>query len=52
MIVLAFLDPKAAAAGWLIGFAFWSQILVGSLTLIMIHRLDRRTLGTAAGAVD
>ena len=39
VIVLALLDPKAAAAGWLIGLAFWSQILVGSLTLIMIHRL-------------
>ncbi len=32
VIVLALLDPKAAAAGWLIGLAFWSQILVGSLT--------------------
>lgn len=39
VIVLALLDPKAAAAGWLIGLAFWSQILVGSLTLIMIYRL-------------
>jgi hypothetical protein len=39
VVVLAFLNPKAAAAGWLIGLAVWSQILVGSLTLIMIHRL-------------
>jgi hypothetical protein len=39
MVLLAFLDSKAAAAGWLIGLAFWSQILIGSLTLIMIHRL-------------
>jgi hypothetical protein len=39
LIAFALLDPKSAAAGWLVGFAFWSQILVGSLTLIMIHRL-------------
>jgi len=39
LIVAALLDPKAAAAGWLVGFAFWVQILVGSLTLAMIHRL-------------
>ena len=39
LIIAAFFDPKAAAAGWLVGFAFWAQILVGSLTLIMIHRL-------------
>jgi hypothetical protein len=39
LVASAFLNPKSTAAGWLIGFAFWSQILVGSLTLIMIHRL-------------
>lgn len=39
LIVAALLDPKAAAAGWLAGFVFWMQILVGSLTLVMIHRL-------------
>src|ERR1700728_1829061 len=39
LIVVALFEPKAAAAGWLVGFAFWSQILVGSLTLLMIHRL-------------
>lgn len=39
LIVAALLDPKAAAAGWLTGFVFWMQILVGSLTLAMIHRL-------------
>lgn len=39
LIVAAFFDPKAAAAGWLVGFAFWAQILIGSLTLIMVHRL-------------
>jgi hypothetical protein len=39
LVALAFFYPKAAAAGWLIGFTFWAQILIGSLTLIMIHRL-------------
>jgi hypothetical protein len=39
LIALAILDPKAAATGWLVGFTFWMQILVGSLTLVMIHRL-------------
>jgi hypothetical protein len=37
--ITAVFDAKAAAAGWLIGFSFWAQILVGSLTLLMIHRL-------------
>ena len=35
----AVIDPKAAAAGWLVGFVFWMQILAGSLCLMMIHRL-------------
>jgi hypothetical protein len=39
LIACAVLAPKLAAAGWLVGFAFWSQILVGCLTLTMIHRL-------------
>ncbi len=39
LIALAIFRPQAAAAGWLIGFTFWAQILIGSLTLIMIHRL-------------
>jgi hypothetical protein len=39
LVATAFFDSKAIAVGWLVGFAFWSQILVGSLTLIMIHRL-------------
>ena len=30
---------ESGGGGWLVGFAFWAQILVGSLTLIMIHRL-------------
>lgn len=35
----AIISPRAAAAGWLIGFVFWAQILVGALSLLMIHRL-------------
>jgi hypothetical protein len=51
LIAAALLDPKAAAAGWLIGFAFWAQILVGSLTLIMIHRLTGGRWGETAAPV-
>lgn len=39
LIAAAVFDPKVAAAGWLVGFSFWTQVLVGSLTLLMIHRL-------------
>jgi hypothetical protein len=39
LIAFAYFKPRAAAAGWLIGFTFWAQILIGSLTLIMTHRL-------------
>ena len=39
LIVAAFFNPKVTAAGWLVGFAFWAQILIGSLMLVMIYRL-------------
>ena len=39
LIVAAVFDTKIAAAGWLVGFTFWAQILIGALTLTMIHRL-------------
>ncbi len=39
LIASAIVDPAVAAAGWLIGFAFWAQLLLGSLMLLMIHRL-------------
>ena len=48
LIVAAVLIPRTAAAGWLIGFTFWTQILVGSLTLIMIHRLTGGRWGEIA----
>jgi|SRR5579862_2219729 len=39
LTVIAVFNTKAAASGWLVGFVFCAQILVGSLTLVMIHRL-------------
>ena len=48
LMVAAVLTPSAAAAGWLIGFTFWAQILIGSLTLIMIHRLTGGRWGSVA----
>jgi hypothetical protein len=39
LVVTALFEPRSAAAGWLVGFAFWSQVLIGSLLLLMIHRL-------------
>ncbi|MGB6537119.1 MAG: hypothetical protein WBF58_14280 [Xanthobacteraceae bacterium] len=39
LIVLAFFEPKLVAAGWLIGFLFWSQVPIGSLVLSMIYVL-------------
>jgi len=35
----ALIASRDAAAGWLIGFVFWSEVTVGSLLLMMIHRL-------------
>ena len=51
LIIAAVFDTKAVAAGWLIGFAFWAQILVGSLTLLMIHRLTGGRWGELAAPV-
>ena len=39
LVFWATLEPQQAAAGWLVGFLFWSQIPVGSLVLSMIHTL-------------
>jgi len=58
-LVAALLSPRAAAAGWLIGFALASAVPVGSLVLLMIHRLTggrwgeavRPTLAAAAAAI-
>src|SRR5205823_7909240 len=39
LLALAMIDARTAASGWLAGFVFWSQIPLGSLALLMIHRL-------------
>jgi hypothetical protein len=39
LVMTATFAPRTAAAGWLVGFVLWSQIPVGSLVLMMIHRL-------------
>ncbi len=51
LIIAAVFDAKVAAAGWLVGFAFWAQILLGSLTLTMIHRLTGGRWGEIAAPV-
>lgn len=38
-LLLAFADGKAALAGWLTGFAFWSGLPIGALGLLMMMRL-------------
>jgi hypothetical protein len=47
MAIVAVFAPKTAAAGWLVGFVLWSQIPVGSLMLLMIHRLTGGRWGDA-----
>jgi hypothetical protein len=47
----ATINPRAAAAGWLIGFVFWVQVLVGCLSLMMIHRLTSGRWGEIAAPV-
>lgn len=39
LVAFAVAEPKIAAAGWLVAFVFWSQVPLGSLLLLMIHRL-------------
>ncbi|MBO0751670.1 MAG: hypothetical protein J2P53_06150 [Bradyrhizobiaceae bacterium] len=39
LAAVAAVAPPLGAAGWLTGFVLWSQIPVGSLVLMMIHRL-------------
>jgi hypothetical protein len=50
LIVTAVFDATDVATGWLIGFTFWAQILLGSLTLTMIHRLTGGRWGEIAAA--
>jgi hypothetical protein len=51
LIASAIYDAKAAAAGWLIGFVFWMQIMLGSLILVMIHRLTSGRWGELIASV-
>ena len=46
-MIVAVFAPRIAAAGWLVGFVFWSQIPLGSLMLMMIHRLTGGRWGEA-----
>jgi hypothetical protein len=39
LLALAMIDARTAASGWLAAFVFWSQVPLGSLALLMIHRL-------------
>jgi hypothetical protein len=47
LVAVATFAPRTAAAGWLVGFVLWSQIPVGSLVLMMIHRLTGGRWGEA-----
>lgn len=51
LIAAAIFYPSAVAAGWLIGFLFWSQILIGCLLLLMIHRLTSGRWGETIASV-
>jgi hypothetical protein len=51
VVVYAIINPAAVGAGWVVGFVFWTQILVGSLSLIMIHRLTSGGWGEAIAPV-
>jgi hypothetical protein len=47
LVAVATFAPRTAAAGWLVGFVLWSQIPIGSLVLMMIHRLTGGRWGEA-----
>lgn len=51
IVAWAVADPRVAAAGWLVGFVFWMQILTGSLCLMMIHRLTSGGWGEVVAPV-
>jgi hypothetical protein len=47
LVAVATFAPRTAAAGWLVGFVLWSHIPVGSVVLMMIHRLTGGRWGEA-----
>jgi hypothetical protein len=46
-----FMPIKPLLRGWLVAFAIWSLVPVGSMTLLMIHRLTGGEWGRAAAPV-
>lgn len=46
--VAAFLAPRAAASGWLVGFVFWSSLPIGTIVLSLIHQTTGGRWGLAA----
>jgi hypothetical protein len=46
-LILLALAPSAALRGWLIGFLFVSALSLGSLAVVLVHRLTAGTWGAA-----
>jgi len=46
-LILLALAPAAALRGWLIGFLFISSLSLGSLAVVLVHRLTAGTWGAA-----
>ena len=46
-----FMPIKPLLRGWLVAFAIWSLVPIGSMTLLLIHRLTRGKWGQAAAPV-
>jgi hypothetical protein len=51
LAVGAILNARAVAQGWLIAFVFWSGIPIGSLVLLLIHRVVGGRWGEALAPV-
>jgi hypothetical protein len=47
LVVIVFIAPRMAAAGWLLAFTYVAAFPIGSLALIMIHRLTGGRWGEA-----
>lgn len=51
-LLIGFTGPfPAVFRGWLVGFAVWSCVPIGSMTLLLIHRLTGGRWGLAASPV-
>lgn len=51
LLALVFTPLKALARGWLVAFAMWSSIPIGSVVLLAIHRLTGGEWGVAMAPV-